>query len=295
MPNPSFEDITHCPIGIGDFSATNWYSPTWGSPDLLHECYSGLEEFSVGVPQNVFGSQMPRTGIAYAGFHFSAFEYGSNGREYIQCKLTESLIQDSRYIVEFYVSRGESSSKACNLAALISMIGVSATDNFVLQYVPQVVSPPEEPIVETENWVSVSDTIVALGGEQFLTIGLFTDDGNTFWVETEGGNRDEPYYYIDDVSVIRLVSSVSVPNVFTPNDDNINDELSVAYYGYSGGNLTVYDRWGRKVFFKSGGILEWDGRINGRNATDGVYFLLVELIKEDGNRTVKKGFVHLLR
>ena len=200
VPNPSFEDTVNCPIGLGDLSVVDWTNPTTASPDHFHACNMG----NVGVPQNGFGWQNARTGIAYCGFltsDFSANEY----REYIQCQLDSVLLVGELYEVSFYVSRTDSSTKACdNIGAYLSSTAIAASHNQNLPFMPQVVSPTNDPITEANSWIQIIDTIIAVGGEQFLTIGVFSDNANTNWVNVNGGWEDEAHYFVDDVSVIRV-------------------------------------------------------------------------------------------
>jgi len=66
-----------------------------------------------------------------------------------------------------------------------------------------------------------------------------------------------------------------VPNVFTPNGDNINDVFRI-----TGGNvscaiekMSIYNRWGKLMHeIKDAEVWEWDGRIGGEIVPPGVYF-----------------------
>jgi gliding motility-associated-like protein len=66
-----------------------------------------------------------------------------------------------------------------------------------------------------------------------------------------------------------------VPNVFTPNGDNINDIFRI-----TGGNvncaiekMSIYNRWGKLMHeIKDAETWEWDGRIGGEIVPPGVYF-----------------------
>lgn len=294
MPNPSFEEVTQCPTSREDMgSLVGWSSPTWGSPDIHHSCMNN--QFSSQIPQNDFGWQWPRTGEAYCGFHQSDFDF-SEGREYIQCELDETLENDIRYLVEFFVSRADSSTKANdNIGALFSRDAIDGIDIYPLPYQPQIVSVDYEPIIDDIGWVRISDTLTGTGVERYLTIGVFTDNASTNWILVDGGWEEEAHYFIDDVSVSKLSVDISMPNVFTPNEDGLNDLFSISLSGYSSGQLRVYNRWGRLVFSSSGAILEWDGTICGLDADSGVYFAIVELVDVNDYRLIEKGFVHLLR
>ncbi len=62
------------------------------------------------------------------------------------------------------------------------------------------------------------------------------------------------------------------PNVFSPNDDGINDEWHVFLHcRWTTYHLEVYDRWGSLVFAADDPESTWDGRIRGKDAEAGVY------------------------
>ena len=90
-----------------------------------------------------------------------------------------------------------------------------------------------------------------------------------------------------------LLDTLYIPNVFTPNGDGKND-----YFEIGGADnpctdfnkLTIYNRWGKKVFEAEGSQLRWDGTVNGNRLTEGVYFYVLE--GEEGRR---EGSVTLLR
>jgi gliding motility-associated-like protein len=68
---------------------------------------------------------------------------------------------------------------------------------------------------------------------------------------------------------------ITIPNVFTPNADGINDYFTIRnlpLYDYR--PLTIYNRWGKKVFESNQYNNDWDGS----NVPDGVYYGVVSII-----------------
>lgn len=51
-----------------------------------------------------------------------------------------------------------------------------------------------------------------------------------------------------------------MPNVFSPNRDNINDEFKCACEGLTYYNLNIYNRWGEKVFSTNDYTKGWNGK-----------------------------------
>ncbi|MEO6039986.1 MAG: gliding motility-associated C-terminal domain-containing protein, partial [Saprospiraceae bacterium] len=87
-----------------------------------------------------------------------------------------------------------------------------------------------------------------------------------------------------------------IPNAFTPNGDGLNDTFSVVPFEgiESVLELTIFDRWGGKVYVGSGATAAWDGTIDGRPAPADVY--VYQLVVDcNGERTPLTMEVTLLR
>ncbi len=88
----------------------------------------------------------------------------------------------------------------------------------------------------------------------------------------------------------------SIPNVFTPNGDGINDIWNIQVIGFSRYILVVHDRWGKEIFNSGGDMTKrWDGTINGQPAPEGVYNYLFEGTRLNGEKVARAGTVTLLR
>ena len=72
-----------------------------------------------------------------------------------------------------------------------------------------------------------------------------------------------------------------IPNVFSPNEDGVNDWAQTRFDRLNAIDFRIFDRWGRVVFFSNEREEFWDGKIKGKKAPDGVYFY--QLIAEDEN------------
>ena len=90
-------------------------------------------------------------------------------------------------------------------------------------------------------------------------------------------------------------SIISIPNVFTPNNDGSNDVFEVTWTGLTGLECKIYDRWGVMIYEWNGLTGKWDGRTtSGKPATDGVYYWIVTATTQQGQVKELSGFVHLL-
>lgn len=90
-------------------------------------------------------------------------------------------------------------------------------------------------------------------------------------------------------------SQLYVPNAFTPNGDDINDEFKVGYRSIESFEISIYDQWGRRVY-KSDDITKgWDGTFNGDKSAIGAYYYVIKAKGTDGEEYLKKGTISLIR
>ena len=79
---------------------------------------------------------------------------------------------------------------------------------------------------------------------------------------------------LDTLFTITAMTAECVPNVFTPNNDLINDfwDLEQAFI-YADSEINIYSRFGKKIFSSVGYEVPWDGNNkNGKALSDGAYF-----------------------
>ena len=262
--NPSFENTIPCWIfinlGTWQMQCTNWYSASGGSPDYFSETYDPLC-YASPVPLNQVGFQYARTGVAYVGigvFTEHITPNHINRREYIGGELSDTLKQGHEYCVSFYVSVAEEFKYVVDGIGLYLSVdsAVDYTINTNLSFVPQIENPSGNIIYDTLNWVQISGTYIANGGEKYLTIGNFKDDANTM-VDSVNLSASlgahEAYFFIDDVSVIDCTVGINEVN------DNLssgklypNPAHTVVYYENvlgedESGKIKLMDMLGKKI------------------------------------------------
>jgi len=84
-----------------------------------------------------------------------------------------------------------------------------------------------------------------------------------------------------------------IPNIVTPNDDKINDEIDFAKFQFSAFNITIYNRWGQQVFASESADAIWKP-----TGVDGTYFYTAQYRIDCGIDTQArsiKGFITVLR
>ncbi len=74
------------------------------------------------------------------------------------------------------------------------------------------------------------------------------------------------------------VPGLFIPNVFSPNEDGINDRFEIVYTGKEDFTLQVFDRWGKTVYESFAADGGWDGvSPSGNGANEGVYFYTLKI------------------
>jgi large repetitive protein len=86
-----------------------------------------------------------------------------------------------------------------------------------------------------------------------------------------------------------------LPNAFTPNGDNMNDYFSLHYSNISSVSVSIFNRWGQKIFTSEDRDFKWDGTFNGNPVEMGVYVYKVRATGEAGKEHTKIGSVTIVR
>ena len=83
----------------------------------------------------------------------------------------------------------------------------------------------------------------------------------------------------------------------SPNGDNRNDTYKAkeGYQSIVEFKATIYNRWGQKLYEWTDPAGEWDGKFNGKDVKEGVYYVHVQAKGADGVKYNIKKDVNLLR
>lgn len=97
------------------------------------------------------------------------------------------------------------------------------------------------------------------------------------------------------VITVDATSMISIPNVFTPNGDNVNDLFMITTQGIKDLELNIFNRWGEKLYSASGVNAAWNGTQSGKAVSEGTYFYIVTATGNDGKTYEKQGYLSLFR
>jgi gliding motility-associated-like protein len=89
--------------------------------------------------------------------------------------------------------------------------------------------------------------------------------------------------------------AVGIPTAFSPNGDGLNDVLQIQGEGIATFSISIYDRWGQRVFNSTDPTDTWDGTFNGKALNSGVFAYRVYVVLLDGTEVSQSGNITLMR
>ena len=170
----------------------------------------------------------------------------------------------------------------------------SDSDEIFVAYYPEIpLALPEDalkcPSDSLELFVFVEDASY-LWQDSSITDSFTVIDEGLYWVEVNqyGCLKRDSIFVENDVCEVLL----SMPNVFSPNGDNVNDHFRpLEQEGFFSGTLSIYNRWGGLVFESENIATGWDGSCESEQCSPGTYFWVLEYIDINANRIRLKGDV----
>ncbi len=100
---------------------------------------------------------------------------------------------------------------------------------------------------------------------------------------------------IRDSIRITICGDVFMPTAFSPNGDGNNDVLYVEPHCIKSMHLTIYDRWGNRVFETDDAKTGWDGTYKGSSMNADVYAYYLKVTTFNDRNVTKEGNVTLIR
>jgi len=101
---------------------------------------------------------------------------------------------------------------------------------------------------------------------------------------------------IDTLVVFYTHCDLFIPNAFTPNGDGKNDVFHIVGITapYSNYKMSVFNRWGQRIYYNEDITQGWDGTFNGEPQEIGTYFYYISYSFE-GSTSKLTGEVQLIR
>ncbi|TDE13962.1 T9SS type B sorting domain-containing protein [Dyadobacter psychrotolerans] len=115
----------------------------------------------------------------------------------------------------------------------------------------------------------------------------------TFQVRAHSASGD--FESFSNIFYYKRSAGIFVPDAFSPNGDDVNDQLLAKADQVQSFSFSVLDRWGQVVFHSNDLAVGWDGRINGKNAAVGAYVYKIRFVDDINQEVEKSGTFMLLR
>lgn len=125
---------------------------------------------------------------------------------------------------------------------------------------------------------------------------LYPSDTGTYVVvqivSTAPGCYDTAIQMVKIKDIFRL----HIPNVFTPDENSLNDHFLPVGRGIKSFNMRIYNRWGERIFESNDKSKGWDGKdSHGNDCSSGVYVMYLEVMDIEGLRHNSKQTILLMR
>lgn len=103
--------------------------------------------------------------------------------------------------------------------------------------------------------------------------------------------------YSDTLNVTVAQCILETPNIFSPNNDGINDIFCFKIDHFRQLQFSIFDRWGVKVYENANNLNSWDGTNfnSGKPVAEGTYFYIVKYENMRGSGSVLRGYIQLVR
>ncbi|HKC69920.1 MAG TPA: gliding motility-associated C-terminal domain-containing protein [Bacteroidia bacterium] len=208
--------------------------------------------------------------------------------------VTVNFSKPGTYTVTLYVTRnpgGLDSSK--KIITVIQSATAMYTTSGITLGVPQTISFTNTSTNAPNGYVwNFSDNLTSIQTNPthtFATANVYTV---TLIAYGSHGCNDT----VSSPLIISDTSGLTMPNVFTPNGDGINDVFAPNAHGLKTLDCTIYDRWGAKIIDMDINLQYWDGyTTSGEDCAAGTYFYVVKATDLNGKSYNLKGFLQLIR
>jgi gliding motility-associated-like protein len=121
---------------------------------------------------------------------------------------------------------------------------------------------------------------------------IYNEPG-TYTVFLAGSNSAYCYDdYTVQIIVLEMNVFITMPNIFSPNEDDVNDFFGVKSYGITAFSCEIYDRWGLLIAELQNVKEKWTP---GSDISEGTYFYIMKAKGIDGQEFESHGTILLVR
>lgn len=130
--------------------------------------------------------------------------------------------------------------------------------------------------------------------DQFEPVYQYEQPGNytiTLLVTNQWGCTD----YSQREMEVKLPEGLYIPNAFTPDNDDINDNFSAGLDNITELNIMIFNRWGELIYKSNSPAFKWDGTFKNNPVQQGAYVWVVRAKGIHGRTFDMTGSVTLIR
>lgn len=133
-----------------------------------------------------------------------------------------------------------------------------------------------------------------LGNNQYAFQPTHSGEYLISFSDANGCKHELKRIYIEIITNNCSENTVYLPTAFTPNGDGNNDVLYIRSNFITEVFLSIYDRWGEKIFETNDIKKGWDGYYKGKKLDQGVYGYYMTFKCNNGKESFKKGNITLM-
>lgn len=173
---------------------------------------------------------------------------------------------------------------SCILSDTVVVINMNNLDN----YLPQDTTICDGIILTVE--IPIPGTYLWNTGSINNNIKISEEGLYSVQIENQCGSFNQSF----NVMTQECDCQVNTANIFSPNDDGVNDELIFyidCQYQFNINSIRIYDRWGSLVFeekAKRDEKIIWDGKLNGNTLSSGVYCWVINYSYIENGQEISK-------
>ncbi len=203
---------------------------------------------------------------------------------------TNMLLEDTLYL------QGDTLQNFNDLITITtdSLGCISADTNTILIYETPILTLHDTIICEGSTFDVLLTTAYKYLWQNGSTTNNYTvSDSGLYTVLVTNG----PCAISESFVVVTIDCKPQTANVFSPNDDGINDVFEFITGTLKSGELIIYNRWGEIVYEQKEGDLKWDGikYKSNKQANEGTYYYLIKGENINGSSYEQQGWFSLFR